>query len=60
MVWSAFPSVEAALVGSLNYDPQDAPASFAELKSKYALTESGKALELDPGYERVQRVNVLR
>ena len=32
MVWSAFPSVEAALVGSLKYDPQLAPASFAQLR----------------------------
>ena len=60
MVWSAFPSVEAALVGSLNYDPQDAPASFAELRDpKYALTwKAAKPWRLDPGYERVQRVNV--
>lgn len=58
MVWSAFPSVEAALAGSLNYDPQNAPASFAELRdTKYAVTwKAAKPFRLDPGYERVQRV----
>ncbi len=60
MVWSAFTSVEAALAGSLNYDPQKAPASFAELREpKYGVTwKAAKPWRLDPGYERVQRVNV--
>ena len=60
MVWSAFPNVEAALVGSLNYDPQNAPSSFAELREpKYGSTwKPAKPARLDPGYERVQRVNV--
>ena len=60
MVWSAFPSVEAALVGSLKYDPQQAPESFAQLREpKYGVTwKAAKPWRLDPGYERVQRVNV--
>ncbi len=60
MVWSAFSSVEAALAGSLKYDPQKAPASFAELREpKYGVTwKAAKPWRLDPGYERVQRVNL--
>jgi len=60
MVWSAFPSVEAALVGSLNYDPQKAPSAFSRLRDiKYGVTwKPLKPFRLDPGYERVQRVVV--
>ena len=36
MVWSAFPSVQAALEGSLKYDPQQASPAFARLRdAKY-------------------------
>ena len=39
MVWSAFTSVQAALEGSLKYDPQQAPPSFARLRdAKYGVT----------------------
>ena len=60
MVWSAFTSVQAALEGSLKYDPQQAPASFARLRdAKYGVTwKPLKPFRLDPGYERVQRVIV--
>jgi|TARA_B100001939_G_scaffold227754_1_gene196081 hypothetical protein len=58
MVWSAFPSIQAALEGSLKYDPQKAPHSFARLRdAKYGVTwKPLKPFRLDPGYERVQRV----
>ena len=58
MVWSAFSSVQAALEGSLKYDPQQAPHSFARLRdAKYGVTwKPLKPFRLDPGYERVQRV----
>lgn len=58
MVWSAFSSVQAALEGSLKYDPQKAPHSFARLRdAKYGVTwKPLKPFRLDPGYERVQRV----
>lgn len=60
MVWSAFTSVQAALEGSLKYDPQQAPPSFARLRdAKYGVTwKPLKPFRLDPGYERVQRVIV--
>ena len=39
MVWSAFSSIQAALEGSLKYDPQQAPPSFARLRdAKYGVT----------------------
>lgn len=58
MVWSAFPSIQAAFEGSLKYDPQQAPHSFARLRdAKYGVTwKPLKPFRLDPGYERVQRV----
>ena len=60
MVWSAFTSVQAALEGSLKYDPQQAPPSFARLRdAKYGVTwKPLKPFRLDLGYERVQRVIV--
>ncbi len=58
MVWSAFSSIQAAFEGSLKYDPQQAPPSFARLRdAKYGVTwKPLKPFRLDPGYERVQRV----
>ena len=58
MVWSAFSSIQAALEGSLKYDPQQAPPSFARLRdAKYGVTwKPLKPFRLDPGYERVQRI----
>ena len=60
MVWSAFPSVEAALVGSLKYDPQQAPRQFKNLRElKYGVTwKPLTPFRLEPGYERVQRIKV--
>ena len=60
MVWSAFTSVQAALEGSLKYDPQQASSSFARLRdAKYGVTwKPLKPFRLDPGYERSQRVLV--
>ena len=47
MVWSAFPSVEAALIGSLNYDPQKAnPALYSFLKSNHQLLLQEKNVTL--------------
>jgi len=59
MVWSAFPSVEAALVGSLRYDATK-PSRFSRLREvKYGVTwKPLKPFRLEPGYERVMRVNV--
>tara|TARA_Y100000768_G_C23783656_1_gene589236 strand:- start:12 stop:725 length:714 start_codon:yes stop_codon:yes gene_type:complete len=60
LVWSAFSSVQAALEGSLKYDPQKASPSFARLRdAKYGVTwKPLKPFRLDPGYERSQRVIV--
>ena len=60
MVWSAFPSVEAAFVGSSQYDPSKAPSSLQRLREvKYGLTWAPlKSFKLEPGYERVQRVKI--
>lgn len=60
MVWSAFSSVQAALVGGTKYDPSTAPRMFAKLRDvKYSVTwKPLKPFKLMPGYERVQRVRV--
>lgn len=60
MVWSAFSSVQAALVGATKYDPSSAPRMFAKLRDvKYSVTwKPLKPFKLMPGYERVQRVRV--
>lgn len=60
MVWSAFPSVEAAFVGASQYDPSKAPSSLQRLREvKYGVTWVPlKAFRLEPGYERVQRVKI--
>ena len=60
LVWSAFSSVQAALEGSIKYDPQKASPSFARLRdAKYGVTwKPLKPFRLDPGYERSQRVIV--
>jgi len=60
MVWNAFPSVEAAMVGSLNYDPYKAGGSISKLRElKHSATwKSLKSFRLEPGHEVVARVKV--
>ena len=60
MVWSAFPDVTSALVGGTKYDPQQAPRQFKNLRDlKYGVTwKPLTPFRLEPGYERVQRINV--
>ena len=60
MVWNAFPSVQAALVGGTKYDLNNAPQMFTKLRDiKYSVTwKPLKPFKLMPGYERVQRVQV--
>ena len=60
MVWNAYGGVQAALSGNANYDPNQAPRKFANLREvKYSVTwKPLKPFRLDPGYERVQRVEI--
>jgi hypothetical protein len=60
MIWSGYPSIQAALIGSSKYDPAKAPQQVARLREvKYGVTwKSLKPFKLNPGYERVQRIQV--
>ncbi|MEC7830547.1 MAG: hypothetical protein VYB67_02425 [Pseudomonadota bacterium] len=60
MVWNAFPSIEAAMVGTLNYDPYKATGEITKLRElKHSATwKSLKSFKLEPGHEWVARVKV--
>ena len=60
MIWNAFPSVEAAMVGSLKYDPYKAKGPISKLrKVKHStIWKSLKSFRLDPGHEVVGRFKV--
>ena len=60
MIWNAFPSVEAAMIGSLKYDPYKAKGSISKLrKIKHStIWKSLKSFRLDPGHEVVGRFKV--
>ena len=60
MVWNAFPSVEAAMVGSLKYDPYTAGGQITKLRElkHSAIWKSLKSFRLEPGHEIVARVKV--
>ena len=60
MVWNAFPSVEAAMVGSLKYDPYKAGGQITKLRElkHSAIWKSLKSFRLEPGHEVVARVKV--
>ena len=60
MVWSGYPSIQAALIGSSKYDLSNAPQQVARLREvKYGVTwKPLKPFKLNPGYERVQRIQV--
>ena len=60
MIWNAFPSVEAAMVGSLKYDPYKAKGTISKLrKVKHStIWKSLKSFRLDPGHEVVGRFKV--
>ena len=60
MIWNAFPSVEAAMIGSLKYDPYKAKGPISKLrKVKHStIWKSLKSFRLDPGHEVVGRFKV--
>ena len=60
MVWSGYPSIQAALIGSSKYDPSNAPQQVARLREvKYGVTwKPLKPFKLNPGYESVKRIQV--
>ena len=60
MIWNAFPSVEAAMVGSLKYDPYKTKGPISKLrKVKHStIWKSLKSFRLDPGHEVVGRFKV--
>jgi hypothetical protein len=60
MVWNAFPSVEAAMVGSLKYDPYKAGGQISKLRElkHSAIWKSLKSFRLEPGHEVVARIKV--
>tara|TARA_B100000941_G_C28385810_1_gene489916 strand:- start:58 stop:753 length:696 start_codon:yes stop_codon:yes gene_type:complete len=60
MIWNAFPSVEAAMVGSLKYDPYKAGGQISKLRElKHSSTwKSLKSFRLEPGHEVVSRIKV--
>ena len=60
MVWNAFPSVEAAMVGSLKYDPYTAGGQITKLRElkHSAIWKSLKSFRLEPGHEIVARIKV--
>ena len=60
MIWNAFPSVEAAMIGSLKYDPYKAKGSISKLrKVKHStIWKSLKSFRLEPGHEIVGRFKV--
>ena len=60
MIWNAFPSVEAAMIGSLKYDPYKATGPISNLRNiKHStIWKSLKSFKLDPGHEIVGRFKV--
>ena len=60
MIWNAFPSVEAAMIGSLKYDPYKATGPISSLRNiKHStIWKSLKSFRLDPGHEIVGRFKV--
>lgn len=60
MIWNAFPSVEAAMIGSLKYDPYKATGPISNLRNiKHStIWKSLKSFRLDPGHEIVGRFKV--
>ena len=60
MIWNAFPSVEAAMIGSLKYDPYKATGPISNLrKIKHStIWKSLKSFRLEPGHEIVGRFKV--
>ena len=60
MIWSGFNSVAEALSSMEKYDPFNAPAAFESLRTvKYSVTwKPLKPFKLDPGFERVMRMEV--
>ena len=60
MIWNAFPSVEAAMIGSLKYDPYKATGPISSLRNiKHStIWKSLKSFRLEPGHEIVGRFKV--
>ena len=60
MIWNAFPSVEAAMIGSLKYDPYKATGPISDLRNiKHStIWKSLKSFRLEPGHEIVGRFKV--
>ena len=61
MMWNAFPSATAALMGSEKYNPAKAPKVMASQRDfKYGATWAPLKPfpRLDPGYERAMRIKV--
>ena len=60
MIWNAFPSVEAAMIGSLKYDPYKAKGPISNLRNiKHStIWKSLKSFRLEPGHEIVGRFKV--
>ena len=60
MIWNAFPSVEAAMIGSLKYDPYNAKGPISKLREVKHSTiwKSLKSFRLEPGHEVVGRFKV--
>ena len=60
MIWNAFPSVEAAMIGSLKYDPYKAKGPISKLREVKHSTiwKSLKSFRLEPGHEVVGRFKV--
>ena len=60
MIWNAFPSVEAAMIGSLKYDPYKATGPISNLRNIKHTTiwKSLKSFRLEPGHEIVGRFKV--
>jgi hypothetical protein len=60
LIWSAYPDLASALHANTVYDPNNAPAALAKLRTvKYGVSWKGlKSFRLDPGWERVLRIKV--
>ena len=60
MVWNAFPSVEAAMIGSLKYDPNTATGQITKMRELKHSTiwKSLKSFRLEPGHEVVARFKI--
>ncbi|MDB9804781.1 hypothetical protein OAC12_01415 [Porticoccaceae bacterium] len=61
MMWTAFPTVTAALVGAGKYDPSNASRAMQNMREfKYGTTWAPLKgfSRLDPGYERAMRIKV--